>query len=302
MRNVLTIDVEDWYHVCGIEKRVPRSEWHTLESRVEPATRRLLDLLDQAQVKATFFVLGCVAEQHPQLVREIRDAGHEVGSHGYWHQKVFHQTPAEFEEDVRRSRDLLEQILGVPPRTYRAPEWSIDRDRRWAYPILRQLGFEDDSSVMPMSWIGGADLEVDPFRHPTEHGDLRVYPATCMRLYWENLPFLGGLAYRVTPYCYTISALEHMNRRGRPGMVYLHPWEFDRKQPRLPMGPVVRFMHAFNLRSVAFKTERLLRYLPFGTMREALDEMLPRQESTATTEVRSDTSADATETCRSPAA
>lgn len=278
MRNVLTIDVEEWYHVCGIEEKIPRERWDSLESRVERGTHRILDLLDRHDARATFFVLGHVAERHPELVRTIHAAGHEVGSHGYWHQKVFHQTATEFEEDVRRSRDLLTDILGHPPRSYRAPEWSIDRPRRWAYSVLRRLGFEDDSSVMPMSWIGGSDLEREPFHHATEHGDLRVFPATCMRLFWENLPFTGGLSFRVSPYWYTVYYLERMNQRGLPGMVYLHPWEFDLDQPRLPLGPVLRFMHGFNLPIVERKAEGLLRHLPFGTLREALDEILPRRE------------------------
>jgi polysaccharide deacetylase family protein (PEP-CTERM system associated) len=284
MHNALTIDVEDWFHVCGIEDKIPTDRWDAMESRVQESTQRVLDMLDRYQVRATFFVLGYVADRHPELVRTIHEAGHEVGSHGYWHRKVFLQTPAEFEADIRRSREVLKSVLGFPPKAYRAPEWSIDRPRRWAYEVLRSAGFQDDSSMMPLSWIGGVGLRTEPFVQPTASGALRVFPATCMRLFWDQLPFTAGLGFRVSPYWYTAHYFDHLNRRGQPGMVCLHPWEFDPKQPRLPMGPVLRWMHGFNLGAIRRKTEGLLRHFPFAPMSEVLDSVLP--SATPATAVR----------------
>jgi len=280
MLNALTVDVEEWFHVCGIEAKVPRERWDELESRVETSVRRVLDLLDRNGARATFFVLGWVAQRHPELLRTIAAAGHEIASHGMWHQKVFQQSPQEFEADVRASRDLLTQITGTPPRAYRAPEWSIDLERRaWAYPILARLGFRDDSSVSPISWISGARLETDPFlwREPGElpaRAALRVFPVTTMRLFWEHLPFTGGMGFRTSPYWYTAYFFDQLNRRGVPGMIYLHPWEFDPEQPRLPLGPLVRWMHGFNLPAVARNAGGLMRHFRFGTLSAALDAVI----------------------------
>ena len=279
MVNALTVDVEEWFHVCGIERKFPRERWDELESRVELSVRRVLDLLDRHGARATFFVLGWVASRHPELVRAIRAAVHEIASHGMWHCKVFQQSPDEFAADVRASRDLLTQITGVAPTAYRAPEWSIDLERRaWAYPILHDLGFTDDSSVSPISWITGNRLETDPFLwsspRASREASLRVFPVTTMRLLWENLPFTGGMGFRTSPYWYTAWFFEQLNRRGVPGMIYLHPWELDDQQPRLPLGPLVRFMHGFNLRAVARNAGGLLRHFKFGTLSEALDQVV----------------------------
>jgi peptidoglycan-N-acetylglucosamine deacetylase len=289
MVNALTVDVEEWFHVCGIERNLPRERWDELESRVELSVRRVLDLLDRHRARATFFVLGWVASRHPELVRAIRAAGHEIASHGMWHCKVFQQTAEEFRADVRASRDLLTQITGVAPTAYRAPEWSIDLERRaFAYPILHELGFTDDSSVSPISWITGNRLETEPFlwtrgEGSPDHGNadpssaaLRVFPVTTMRLLWENLPFTGGMGFRTSPYWYTAWFFEQLNRRGVPGMIYLHPWELDDEQPRLPLGPLVRFMHGFNLGAVARNAGGLLRHFRFGTLSEALDQVVAR--------------------------
>src|SRR5262249_674784 len=160
------------------------------------------DLLDRAQARATFFVLGWVAVRHPDLVRALRDAGHEVASHGMWHRKVFHQTPEEFEEDVRASPDVLPEITAQAPTAYPP-----------APPTLRGLGFQDDSSVSPTTWISGR-LEPEPFRAPTPDGDLRVFPVTTMRLFGERLPFTGGMGLRTSPYWYTAYFFERLNQRG----------------------------------------------------------------------------------------
>ena len=276
MVNALTVDVEEWFHVCGIERVVPLNEWDRLESRVELGTRRVLDLLDRHDARATFFVLGWVAERHPELVREIQSAGHEIASHGDRHRKVFHLTPAEFEADLRAASDTLFHITGERPTAFRAPEWSIDAERReWAYPILARQGFRDDSSVSPITWISGAQLETEPFAW---RESLRVFPVTTVRLFWENLPYTGGLGFRTTAYWYTALCFDRLNARGVPGMIYLHPWELDPEQPRLPLGPVVRFMHAFNLGAVKRNLSGMLRNFEFGTLSSALDQVLPRPD------------------------
>ena len=147
--NALTIDVEDYYHVSAFEKCVRRSEWDNYESRVVASTRRILRLLERAEVRATFFVLGWVADHHPQLVHEIAEAGHEIACHGYWHQLVYHQSPSEFRRDIRRARDVLEQIVARPVVAYRAPSFSITRASTWALDVLIEEGFTLDSSIYP---------------------------------------------------------------------------------------------------------------------------------------------------------
>jgi polysaccharide deacetylase family protein (PEP-CTERM system associated) len=266
--NALTVDVEDYFQVSAFEDRVPRSDWTEHESRVGANTRVILDSLAAAGVRGTFFVLGWVAEKFPELVRAIHDAGHEIGSHGFWHRRVYTQTPREFRNDLRRSRETLEVVTGERVAAYRAPSFSITRRSLWALDILLEEGFTLDSSIFPTYHdrygIPGAPLT--PFRLERPAGTLREVPPTVHRVFGYPLPVGGGGYFRLYPYWFTRSALRAINAGGRSAVVYLHPWEVDPEQPRLPASRVTTFRHYVNLSRTRERLDRLLHDFAFGTL------------------------------------
>ena len=274
MLNALTIDVEDYYQVSAFESVVPLADWERYESRVEKNTHRILDLLDAHTTTATFFVLGWVAERHPRLIRTLVARGHEVASHGYAHRRVYTQTPAQFRTETRRSKCLLEDTLGHPIRGYRAASYSITMHSLWALEVLREEGFVYDSSIFPIRH----DLYGIP-SHPRfcsmipgpSGSPLVEFPLSTLRLGGTNFPIAGGGYLRLFPYAYTRWGIRYLNRReGQPAVVYLHPWEVDPAQPRLPAGPLSRFRHYTNLHRMEERFVRLLQDFSFGTMSEVL--------------------------------
>lgn len=272
--NALTVDVEDYYHVAAFDSVVRRADWDRYESRVVASTERVLRALDEASVRATFFVLGWVAERHPELVRTIRRAGHEVGCHSYWHRLIYTQTPDEFRVDLRQARDVLQDILGERVTAYRAPTFSVTRASLWALDILIEEGFTLDSSIYPTRHdrygIPGAAPE--PHHIDRAAGCITEFPLAIYRCWGYPLPVGGGGYFRLYPYAFTRHALRAVNAAGRPFAVYLHPWEFDPDQPRLPAGRLRRFRHYVNLHGTEGRLRRLLRDVRFGTMTEALAE------------------------------
>ena len=270
-RNALTVDLEDWYHNCSAEEYLPAARWDAYEERVTRNTAKILRLLDRHEVRATFFVLGYIAERHPGLIRDIAGAGHEIGTHGHHHRRVFQMTPDAFREDLRRSIDAIGGLVRTPVIGYRSPMWSITPDTLWAIEILREEGVLYDSSIIPATWLSGREFPSAPFEWRTPAGTVREFPASTTRCLWENLPYSGGLPMRLAPYFYVVSKLRRTNRRGVPGMVYVHPWEFDEKHPRADIPYWSRFFQNFNLRSTPPRVEGFLRELPFAPMREVLE-------------------------------
>ena len=274
MLNALTIDVEDYYHVAAFDSVVRFADWERYESRVEKNTQRILDLLDEHATQATFFVLGWVLERHPGLIRTIVARGHEIASHGYAHQRIYTQTPAQFRAETRRSKSLLEDTLGQPIRGYRAASYSITRQSLWALDVLREAGFVYDSSIFPIRH----DLYGIPSHPrfcsviPGEHGaPLVEFPLSTLRLGGTNFPIAGGGYLRLFPYAYTRWGIRYLNtREGQPAVVYLHPWELDPAQPRLQAGRLSRFRHYTNLHRMEERLVRLLQDFSFGTMSEVL--------------------------------
>ncbi len=269
--NALTVDVEDYYHVSAFEGIVRRDQWDGYASRVADNTRRLLELLAGHGVYATFFVLGWVADRFPDLVREIHAAGHEVGSHGYWHRLIYRQTADEFRDDLRRSRQVLEDAVGTPVAAYRAPSFSITRRSQWALEVLAEEGFRIDSSVFPIYHdrygLPGAEAHIHPIATPA--GTLWEFPPSVVRWAGCTLPIGGGGYLRLYPLWLTCRGLARINRRaGAPFLVYVHPWELDPDQPRLIGGSVAsRFRHYVNLRGTERKLDALLsrfRFAPLG--------------------------------------
>src|SRR5881296_647064 len=223
--NALTVDFEDWYQ--GLE--IPHTEWTGYEDRIVVTGRRLLGLLDDARVRATFFVLGHVAERHPEIVREIAAAGHEIGTHGYSHTFVYKQTPEVFREELRRAVGTLEDLSGQPVLGHRAPFFSITKDSLWAFEILAELGIRYDSSVFPVLnyRYGIPDAPRWPYEVRTRVTMLKEFPISTWQILGHNVPIAGGAYFRIYPYALTRRGLQAINRQGRPVTFYLHPWELD---------------------------------------------------------------------------
>jgi len=271
MMNALTVDLEDWYHICGITDNAMPSKWIEYESRVTRNTDKVLSILRQYDTKATFFVLGYIAEKEPALIRAIHREGHELAIHGYYHQRLLELSREAFEEDVKKSIDIIRAITGERVLGYRAPEWSIRNNTLWALGALKKLGILYDSSMVPLTKMGERNFGRYPYMIKTEFGNIWEFPLTTMRFLWENLPFTGGLPLRISPYWYTLSKLKWMNKRyGQPGLVYVHPWEFDNEHPEIDLPLSRKFMHYFRISTTRPKLEGLLRHLKFGPIKEVI--------------------------------
>jgi polysaccharide deacetylase family protein (PEP-CTERM system associated) len=265
--HAFTVDVEDYFQVSAFERCVSRDRWDDYSSRVEINTHKILAILAEHQVQGTFFILGWVAERYPQLVREISRAGHEVGSHGYWHRLIYSQTPTEFREDLRRSIDILKDIVGQPITAYRAPSFSITQKSRWATEILIEEGMLVDSSVMPVHHdvYGIPGAQAGLHRLETPAGSIWEFPPAVYRfLGMMSLPVGGGGYFRLYPFQFTRWCLRRLEKQRRPLMFYIHPWEVDPDQPRLPAYFKSRFRHYQNLRHTHGKLDRLLKSFRFG--------------------------------------
>ena len=282
--HAFTVDVEDYFQVSAFEECVPRDRWHEYPGRVEANTRRILELLAGRQVRATFFILGWVAKRYPRLVREIQRTGHEIGSHGFEHRLIYTQTPDEFREDIRRSADVLAEILGVRVAAYRAPSFSITKASRWALEILSEEGFTVDSSVVPIHHdiYGMPGAQAGLHRLETPSGALWEFPPAVYPLTKRfMLPVGGGGYFRIYPLRLSIWCLRQVERRRPPFMFYIHPWEVDPDQPRLPASFKSRFRHYRNLRRTLGKLDRLLGAFRFGPVRDVLAEHTGKSQITA---------------------
>ena len=273
-----TVDVEEHFQVSAFEGAVCRSDWDTLESRVERNVEELLSLLARYEAKATFFVLGWVAERRPAVVRAIAEAGHEVASHGQDHRRVTHQTASQFRESVRRSKDVLESQIGAPVIGFRAPSFSIVPGREWAFDVLFEEGYRYDSSLFPIHRPGGYGYPSAP-RQPHWVGNVDApileLPLTTLRTWGWNVPASGGAYFRIFPYALTRAALADHESRGVPGMFYVHPWEVDPDQPRLPVPLGAQLRHYTGLRRTARRLARLLGEFRFTAVRDRWSQMAP---------------------------
>jgi polysaccharide deacetylase family protein (PEP-CTERM system associated) len=269
-----TVDVEEYFQVAALESVVPRAEWAHRESRLERSLRPLLDLLAEAGARGTFFVLGWIADRYPEVVRDIAAAGHEIGSHGWDHRRVTDQEPAQFRESVRSTRDLLEQVVGRPVTGFRAPSFSIVPGREWALDILVEEGYRYDSSLFPIRRPGGRygypDSPVDPYWLVRPPGRLAELPPATLSVGGWRVPAGGGGYFRLFPYWLTSAALRACEQRSMPGTFYIHPWELDPGQPRLPVSCVTRIRHYAGLAGTRLKLQRLLREFRFTTMAETV--------------------------------
>lgn len=270
MRNALTIDVEDYFQVSAFAPYIDRQDWERHECRVERNVERILSLLDQYGVKATFFTLGWIAQHHPAVVRAIVAAGHELASHGHGHRRAHELTPLEFHADVDKAKKLLEDIGGVAVLGYRAPSFSIDaRNRDWAFEALARAGYRYSSSVYPVrhDHYGMPEAPRFPWR---AHAEVIEIPPTTVRLGKRNLPASGGGYFRLFPYSLSRRLIEIVNRNEkRPAVFYFHPWELDPDQPRIAgIDLKTRFRHYLNLSRMEKRLVQLLRDFSWGRMDE----------------------------------
>lgn len=271
--NAMTVDVEDYFHVAAFTKTVQSDQWDDYPHRVEGNTKRLLDLFDKHQVKATFFVLGWVAEREKGLVNEIVNRGHEVASHGYSHQLVYNQTPETFREETVRSKGILEEITQSPVLGYRAASYSITNKSLWALDILEELGFEYDSSIFPIRHdrYGIPDAPDHPHKIKTTNGgSLIEFPLTVASILGFRLPVAGGGYFRLYPYTLSKMGLKQINRKKKPFIFYLHPWEIDPEQPRIEVGWFSRFRHYNNLHKTESRLGRLMEKFNFTSVKDVL--------------------------------
>ena len=267
--NAMTIDVEDYFHVSVFDGVLPRDAWDRLESRVERNTERLLHLFAARGVRATFFVLGWVAQRCPRLVATIAAAGHEIASHGYGHRLVYDLTPAAFRDDVRRAKALLESAAGAEVRGYRAPSYSITPRSLWAIDVLIEEGHTYDASIFPIHHdrYGIPVSARHPYLIERAAGALLEVPGSTVRLGTLNLPIGGGGYFRLLPYAWTHWGIERLNRVERvPAVFYLHPWEIDPDQPRLRTSWLGRLRHYRNLHDTERRLNALLDAFRFGPL------------------------------------
>jgi polysaccharide deacetylase family protein (PEP-CTERM system associated) len=274
-RHGLSFDVEEHFQVSAFDSPMRRRHWEAFESRVERNVERILCLLDKRNVKATFFVLGWVAERQPNLVKRIGHEGHEIGSHGYAHELITAQTPDLFREDVRRAKAVLEDIIGAPVLGYRAPTFTITAETRWALPILVEEGYRYDSSIFPIvhDRYGMPGAIATCHQIATSAGPLWEIPLSTAKIAGCRIPIAGGGYFRLFPYRMLRCLLRRVERTGQPLVIYLHPWELDPAQPRMN-GPLFsRFRHYLNLGKTERRLSSMLEDFSFGPLCDLLGDI-----------------------------
>lgn len=285
MLNALTVDLEDYFHVTAFAESVSSNQWNSCASRLQRNTDKVLALFASKNSKATFFVLGWVAERYPALIRHIAEQGHEIACHSFQHKLVYELTAAKFREDSRKAKALLEDISGTPVRGYRSPSFSINGESLWAFEILADLGFSYDSSIFPVKHLnyGMHHAARFPFLIDTSSGSILEFPMPTLEFSGRRAPFGGGAYFRLLPYWYTRWAIQFVNAQEKaPISVYLHPWELDPEQPRMSGNLTARLRHYFGLRGMKRKLRQLLddfHFCPMGLLVDQLALLGPKRVS-----------------------
>ena len=269
LTNAITIDVEDYFQVSAFAPYIPRSQWDTRECRIERNVGRILELLAEHNVKATFFTLGWIAERYPQMVGRIVGAGHEIASHGYGHERASDLSKEALSQDVQRAKHLLEDLSGLPVIGYRAPSFSIGTANLWAFDVLSRAGYRYSSSIYPIKHDHYGMPDSPRFAYRVGCGLLEI-PVTTLRVMNRNLPSSGGGYFRLLPYALSRWMLQRVNREDRePAVFYFHPWELDVNQPRIAgINAKTRFRHYVNLARTEGRLKSLLQDFRWGRMDE----------------------------------
>ncbi|WP_066794057.1 XrtA system polysaccharide deacetylase [Sphingomonas soli] len=265
--NALSVDIEDWFQVGAFENTISRDDWDSLEHRVEANTDAVLALFDESGVKGTFFTLGWVAERYPALIRRVADAGHEVASHGWDHQRVFNMGPDQFRADLAKAKAALEDASGTEVTGYRAPSFSIDRRTPWAHAVLAEQGYRYSSSIAPIAHdhYGWPDAPRGAFK-PVAGAELIEIPVTIAKFLGREITAGGGF-FRLLPGRVTGDAVRASNQSDRPAVFYFHPWEIDPGQPRVANAPLKsRLRHYARLGAMAGKLKTLIGNHRWGRM------------------------------------
>jgi polysaccharide deacetylase family protein (PEP-CTERM system associated) len=268
--HTLTIDVEDWYHVCGYQPEVP-----PVERRVSTAVASILRLLAELRVKATFFILGSVAEDEPELVESILEQGHELASHGYSHRLLHELTSDQFREELERTETILKCRTGIVPVGFRAPQWSVSSRTPWVETILTERGYLYDSSRNPLPFVGDRAAPRHPYRLDTAHGTLWEIPPMVSSSLFGNLPTGGGWGFRLFPFEMIAATVAACERENRPAVFYLHPREVDPHGPRLRLAPLKRFVAYGTRRDALPRVRSLLEKFTFTTLKELVETWHP---------------------------
>lgn len=273
MRNVMTVDVEDYFQVSALEERIAKEQWTSFQPRVENNTQKLLEMFDRSNVKATFFVLGWIAARFPALIRRIADKGHEVASHGPMHERISNQSPEQFRQGVIETKQRLEDVTGARVNGYRAPSFSLGPQQTWAWNILAETGHSYSSSVYPgqLDHYGFPGIGRTAFT--VEGTGLLEIPVTTLAIAGRRLPIGGGGYFRLYPYWAFAAGIRYLNvREQMPAMFYLHPWEIDPDQPRVAgLSAKTRFRHYLNLHKTERRLERLLGDFQWGRITDVYD-------------------------------
>ena len=269
--NAMSVDVEDWFQVSAFESTIARSSWDSLDCRVARNVERILAMFAEANIKATFFTLGWIAERYPHVVRSIVSAGHELASHGYSHVRATEQSEREFREDVTRTKAMLEDLGGVAVNGYRATSYSIGSRNLWALDELQRAGYRYSSSIYPIRHDLYGMPEAPRFAFRTRPGAILEIPITTIDIGTKRIPCGGGGFFRLFPYAWSRWALQRVNRRERqPGVFYFHPWEIDPQQPRVANAPLrSRFRHYLALERMEPRLKQLLRDFRWSRMDHA---------------------------------
>lgn len=285
--HILTFDIEEWFHLVGVRAMDDRSRWDTYQPTVEPLTDQILTLLSQYDTKATFFILGWVAERYPKLVQRIANQGHELASHSYWHYELYKHTPNSFRADLEKSMGAIQDAVGRRVRGFRAPSFSLTPGCEWAWDIMLDLGLDYDASVFPIARAHGgyptpapgSSIQTErrggprPFIPlPTPTGrSMRVLPMSVMRVLGRPIAFSGGGYFRVWPWRWVQRGFAQHDVQGTPAVLYLHPWDFAPDGPTLPMRPHQRFKCYHHRNQTEKRLRTLLERYRFGTCSDALD-------------------------------
>lgn len=270
MKNAISIDVEDWFCANNISEIINIKKWEQCESRISQNTLKILSVLDKKDVKATFFILGWIAERFPEIVEKINNEGHEIATHGYSHSLLTKITPQEFEKDLRKSIEIIGRHTDQDIIGFRAPSFSITRDTYWAFDILQKYKIKYDSSIFPVKFhpdYGVPDVPEGPYK---VNNGLWEFPLSCFSIFGENVPCSGGGYFRVFPYFFTRYGIRKCNNHGRPVVFYLHPWEVDPDLPRIDLPFIKKFRHYYNLDKTERRLKRLLGDFEFTTIKEVL--------------------------------
>ena len=269
--NLFTVDVEDWFHVCGVSGRLGADQWDHLPSRIVSTTRRLLDVLDAVHVQAVFFAVGWIADRQPALIQEILAAGHEVASHSHLHRRVYELSPREFVEDVEAASKALIAAGAQRPRAFRAPEWSINDRAPWALDALAGLGFAIDASKAPLRLVGRVDYPRVPHLLQTASGPIVEVPPFVADRYGQVMPLGWGWGLRMSSPKRVLRTIAAANTAGVPAVLTVHPWEVDPDPPHVALPPRLRFAHYFRLDGFERRLKEIVQHAPFVTLNAVVD-------------------------------